>query len=81
MKLLKTGLASAAGAAFVLLSAPSSADLGHGVPDGVSQHNHMHLFNDMIISPSWLVGTGIVVFFAVAMVVRQVRAHAAKKAL
>ena len=79
MKLLKTSLASAAGAAFALLSAPSSADLGHTVPNGVSPHNHLHLFGDMIISPSWLVGTGIVVFIAVAMVVRRVRARATKE--
>ena len=78
MNFLKTSVATATGAMFALLSAPSSADLGHTVPDGVSPHNHMHMFGDMIISPSWLVGTGIVVFFAVAMVVRRVRARAAK---
>ena len=78
MKFFKTSLASATGAIFALLSAPSSADLGHAVPDGVSPHNHMHIFGDMIISPSWLVGTGIVVFFVVAIVVRQIRARAAK---
>ena len=78
MKFFKTSLASATGMVFALLSAPSSADLGHTVPDGVSPHNHMHMFGDMIISPSWLVGTGILVFFAVAIVVRRVRARASK---
>ncbi|MFT5447602.1 MAG: hypothetical protein ACI9DC_002778 [Gammaproteobacteria bacterium] len=78
MNVLKTSLASATGAIFALLSAPSSADMGHTVPDAVSRHNHMHLFGDIIISPSWLVGTGIVVFFVGAIVVRQIRARAAK---
>ena len=78
MKLLKTSLASVAGAAFALLSASSSADLGHSVPGGVSPHNHLHLFGDMIVSPSWLVGIGIVVAIVVAVVVQRIRARAAK---
>lgn len=78
MNLLKISLARIAGAAFALLSASSSADVGHGVPDGVSPHNHLHMFGDMIISPSWLVGIGIVVAIVVAIVVKRVRASAAK---
>ena len=81
MNFLKTSLASAAGAAFALLSASSSADLGHNLPGGVSPHNHLHLFGDMIISPSWLVGIGIVVTIVVAMVVQRMRARAARKSI
>lgn len=79
MKILKTSLASVAGAVFALLGASSSADPGHKVPDAVSQHNHLHLFGDTIVSPSWLVGIGIVVAIVVAVVVKRVRARAAAK--
>ena len=75
MNLLKTNVV---GATFALLSASSHADLGHEVPDGVSQHNHLHLFGDMIISPSWLVGIGIIVAIVVTIVVKRIRANSAK---
>ena len=78
MKLLKMSLASVAGATFALLSASSSADLGHSTPGGVSPHNHLHLFGDMVISPSWLVGIGIIVAIVAAMVMQRIRARATK---
>lgn len=78
MKFFKTSLVSATGAMLATLSSPSIADAGHAVPDSVSRHNHMHLLGDLIISPSWLVGIGILVFFAVAIIVKQVRARASK---
>ena len=78
MKFLKTSLASLAGAAFALFSASSSADLGHDLPGGVSPHNHLHLFGDMIVSPSWLVGIGIVATIVIAIVVKRIRARPAK---
>ena len=81
MRYLRTILASGIGAAFALLSVSSSADLGHSLPGGVSPHNHLHLFGDIIVSPSWLVGIGIVVTIVVAMVVQRIRARAAKKSI
>lgn len=70
--------AEASSAAFALFLASSSADLGHDLPGDVWPHNHLHLFGDMIVSSSWLVGIGIVATIAIAMVVKRIGARTAK---
>lgn len=68
----------AAGGVLGSLALASSADPGHGVAAGISAHQHVHLFEQVVVSPSWLiVVAGVVVVGLTALVMnRQIRAKA-----
>ena len=58
------------------LPATSYADTGHGVPDGVSAQQHLHLFEQVVVSSSWLLVVGLAALALTVVVVRQRRARA-----
>ena len=48
-----------AGAVLALVNTTSGADAGHGVPAGVSSQQHVHLFEALVVSPTWLAVLGV----------------------
>ena len=43
-----------------LLSAAGNADAGHNVPAGVAPGQHIHLLDQIVVSPAWMAGMGVV---------------------
>ena len=57
---------SAIASALAMVSLASHADAGHSVPSGVSAQQHLHLFDQVVVSPSGLL---VAAFAAVALTI------------
>ncbi|MFT5173106.1 MAG: hypothetical protein ACI8W7_001275 [Gammaproteobacteria bacterium] len=62
----------------ILSCAASYADGGHSAPANGSAQQHVHLFDQVIVSPSWLLMLGLAALAVSVLVVqrRRVRAKA-----
>lgn len=62
----------------MLCCAASYADGGHSVPAGLSAQQHVHLFDQVIVSPGWLLMLGVAALAMSVLVLkrRRVRANA-----
>lgn len=68
---------SLAGSVLGLSAAASSAHGGHAVARGIQPQQHIHLFDQVVVSPTWLTLVGLVAVALTALVVRRrVRAKA-----
>jgi len=59
-----------------VFAAASSAHGGHSVPSGVSSQQHVHLFDQIVVSPAWLLVVGSAAIALTALVVKRRRARA-----
>ena len=57
-----------------VLATASNADGGHSVPTGISAQQHLHLFDQVVVSPSWLIAIGGAAIVLLALVMRRIRA-------
>ena len=61
-----------------MLATVSSADGGHSVPAGISAQHHLHLFEQVVVSPVGLLAAGCAAIVLTVLVLkrRRIRAQA-----
>lgn len=60
-----------AGSVLGLLTAASSAHGGHTVATGIPPQQHVHLLEQVVVSPTWLALVGLAAVALTALVVRR----------
>jgi hypothetical protein len=59
------------GGVLAMLAAVSSADGGHSVPAGMPAQHHLHLFEQVVVSPLWLLAAGCAALVLTVLVLRR----------
>ena len=59
--------------ALCIAAGSSTAHSGHQVPAGVPAQQHWHLLEQIVVSPTWMIGVGIATLALVAFTVNKRR--------
>ena len=54
-----------------MLATLSSADGGHSVPAGMPAQHHLHLFEQVVVSPAWLLAVGCAAIVLTVLVLKR----------